>query len=200
MKYLLATNNPQKLRELRAILDDMGIETLSMSECGIVSAPEETGASFAENAAIKARALALVAGMPAIADDSGLEVEALNGRPGVFSARYAGGNATDADNNEKLLRELSGLKGMRRSAKFVSSVCCAFPDGPEIAAEGQCAGEILESPRGENGFGYDPLFYIAEYGLTFAQMPQSLKNRISHRARALTAFRARMKIFIKSQK
>ncbi|MCX5887922.1 MAG: RdgB/HAM1 family non-canonical purine NTP pyrophosphatase, partial [Deltaproteobacteria bacterium] len=154
----------------------------------------ETGATFAENAAAKAREVVRRTKLPALADDSGLEVSALAGRPGVFSARYAQDRTapvapTDADNWGKLLEEMRDLPWEERAARFVCAIALALPDGRLFEARGECAGRIATSPQGTQGFGYDPVFWVAEYGATMAQLGPEVKNRISHRARALTALR-----------
>lgn len=189
MKFLLATNNQGKLRELRAILGD-GIEVVTLKEMGIVSDPEETGTTFAENARIKAQAGLAASGLPCIADDSGLSVDALQGAPGVYSARYAGEACDTAANNALLLKNLQGISD-RRGA-FHCAICVCFPDGSELTAEGRCNGVITESPRGENGFGYDPLFYVESYGKTFAELSADEKNAISHRSCALRELKQKL--------
>lgn len=190
MKILVASNNKNKIREIKQILGDI-FEPVSLSEAGIVSDPEETGTTFAENALIKAKAGAAAGEMPCIADDSGLCVYALNGAPGVYSARYSGKGATDAKNNELLLKNMKGVSDRR--ACFRSAIAMVFPDGRIITAEGECQGVMNDSPRGSNGFGYDPLFLVEEYGKTFAELDAEIKNRISHRAHALQAFRAKLR-------
>ncbi len=188
MRMILASNNAHKAEELRAILSVLGVETLTMRESGFSSDPEENGTTFAENAYIKAKSLFDLAGCAVIADDSGLAVDALGGAPGVYSARYVGEDADDAKNNEKLLRELENIADPRRTAAFVSSICCILPDGRVLRAEGRCPGIILRRAAGDGGFGYDPLFYVPEYGKTFAEMSSAEKNSVSHRARALREF------------
>lgn len=184
MKIVLASNNEHKLRELRAILSDLGIDVVPMRELDIHIEPDENGASFEENSYIKAKAILDVCHMPTIADDSGLMVDALGGAPGVHSARY-GGEAYKSDRArlELLLRNMEEKEN--RKAHFVSVITLLLPDGRKIVARGECPGEILRAPQGENGFGYDPVFYIPKAGCTFAQMPAEKKNEISHRARAL---------------
>jgi len=181
MRFILASNNPQKLRELTAIL--AGHETVSLSQAGLDIDPDETGMTFEENALIKARAVCAASGQAAIADDSGLVVDALDGAPGVRSARYCEG--TDADRTAFLLRNLREVPGEQRTARFVSAVAAVFPGGREITVRGQCHGVILREPRGENGFGYDPVFFVPEENGTFAEITQETKNRISHRGKAL---------------
>ena len=153
---------------------------------------EETGATFAENARLKAAALAQATGLPALADDSGLCVDALGGEPGLHSARWAGENTSDADRNALLLARLSGISAEKRTAQYVCVVSLAWPDGNSVEAEGACAGRILDAPHGANGFGYDPLFFVAEFGRTAAELTAGEKSQISHRARALAALDARL--------
>ncbi len=190
----MASRNPGKIRELRQILADLDLRLLGLADFPELPEIPETGASFAENAAAKAREVARLTGLPALADDSGLEVAALGGRPGVFSARYAqdlsGLTApTDADNWTKLLQEMRDIPWEARQARFVCEIALALPDGRLFRARGECAGRIAQAPQGTQGFGYDPVFWVAEYGATMAQLGPEVKNRISHRARALTALR-----------
>ncbi len=186
MKFIIATNNKKKLREIGAILDKFGIEALSLSEAGIESDAEETGTTFEENSRIKAVAAMQVSNLPAIADDSGLEVDALHGEPGVYSARYGGDKCKDdTERYEYLLDNLSNVSDGERSARFVSVITCVFPDGREFSARGEIEGEILRSAQGEGGFGYDPVFFVPSEGMTMAEMPQERKNEISHRAKSL---------------
>ena len=185
MKVLLASNNGHKIKEIKEILGDF-FDVVSLREAGVESDPEETGATFEENARIKAVAGMKASGMPCIADDSGLEVFALDGLPGVMSARYAGGHGDDSANNEKLLRELKNASD--RSARYVCVICMAFPNGHEIVARGDCRGTILKEARGEGGFGYDPLFFFPQFGKTFAEITAEEKNEVSHRKAALREF------------
>ena len=185
MKVLLASNNGHKIKEIKEILGDF-FDVVSLREAGVESDPEETGATFEENARIKAVAGMKASGMPCIADDSGLEVFALDGLPGVMSARYAGGHGDDSANNEKLLRELENASD--RSARYVCVICMAFPNGHEIVARGECRGTILKEARGEGGFGYDPLFLFPQFGKTFAEITAEEKNEVSHRKAALKEF------------
>ena len=191
MKVVLASQNQKKIKELRAILSaELGeeLEVLSLSEVGIFDDIEENGTTFAENSLIKARAAA-ESGYIGIADDSGLAVDYLDGAPGIYSARYAGEHGNDEANNQKLLRELDGLDAEKRTAAFVCTISCVFPDGREpIVVEGRCPGIILTSARGEGGFGYDPLFYYPELDKSFAELTADEKNAISHRGRALKEF------------
>lgn len=187
MTLLVATGNAGKLRELRRLLAPEGIDVRGLAEVPGARPVEEDGATFLENARKKARALAELTGLPTLADDSGLAVAALGGRPGVRSARYAGPGATDADNNRKLLEELRGVPPGQRQAAFVCTMVLAVPGQGDVEAEGRLEGRILEEGRGEGGFGYDPLFLVEGQGLTLAEMALDAKNRLSHRGRALAA-------------
>lgn len=189
---VLATRNKNKLRELTSILSDLPVRVESIASFPGAPDVEETGATMAENALLKARAAARHTGLWAMADDSGLEVDALDGRPGVYSARFAGPGATDADNNAKLLRLLEGVPDPLRTARFRCAIALVSPDGDEYVDEGVCEGVVAREPRGEGGFGYDPLFIVPEYGRTFAELPPEVKDRISHRARALAAAKRRL--------
>ena len=193
MKLILASNNKKKLRELGEILSDMDVELLSQREAGCDFEVEETGTTFAENAYLKAKAVADATGLAAGADDSGLMVEALNGEPGVYSARYAPGGheASDKEKYEYLLSKLVNVE--HRAAKFVSSICCILPDGSIIRTEGECRGEILREPAGEGGFGYDPVFMPQGYDRSMAELGTEVKNRISHRANALREFKKKLR-------
>ena len=186
---VLASRNKGKLRELQRLLFEcLGdvIELKSLDEVGILGEIEENGATFAENALIKARAAA-ASGYIGLADDSGLAVNALDGAPGVYSARFAGEHGNDAANNALLLEKLAGAED--RTAAFVCAFACVFPDGQEpIVAEGRVEGEILKAPRGEGGFGYDPLFYYPAFEKTFAELSAEEKNKISHRGEAVERF------------
>ena len=181
--YVIATNNAHKLHEIRDILENDRRKFLSMKEAGIATDPEENGTTFEENALIKARAACKASGLPALADDSGLEVDALNGEPGIRSARYCEGS--DADRVVYLLKKVENIPAENRGAQFVSAIACVYPDGTEFAVRGICRGVILTENRGEGGFGYDPVFFVPEEGETFASMPQERKNAISHRANSL---------------
>jgi XTP/dITP diphosphohydrolase len=186
-KLLIATRNPGKEREYREILGRLSLEVTYLDVEGIVLEVEETGTSFAENAIQKALAYASVSGMWTWADDSGLEVDALHGQPGILSARYAGPEATDADRRRKLLNALAGVPWDARTARFRCVVALATPQGDIRTAEGVCEGVIAFGPAGDNGFGYDPVFYLPDYGATMAQLPSEEKNRVSHRGRAAQA-------------
>ena len=199
MKFVLASSNPGKIAEMRQIMAPLGMEILSKKEAGADIEVVEIGTTFAENALLKAREICRISGLPAIADDSGLVVDALGGRPGVYSARYAGDEASDADRIVKLLAEMQTVSGAAaRSARFVSVIACAFPDGAYLTAEGVCEGWITQSPQGEGGFGYDPVFAVPAYqGRTFAQISPEEKNKISHRGRALAAFGDKLRVYLK---
>ena len=194
MKMVLASKNPHKLIELETILSQLGIEVVLESDIGVDVEVEETGTTFEENAALKAVAVMRAGGLPAIADDSGLCVDALGGGPGVYSARYGGEGLTDVERFRLVLNGLSGE--LDRSAKFVSCICCAFPNGDKVEARGECPGLITYSPRGEDGFGYDPIFLIPEAKKTFAQMTADEKNAISHRGVALQKFKVELEKYL----
>ncbi|HEY2634409.1 MAG TPA: RdgB/HAM1 family non-canonical purine NTP pyrophosphatase [Steroidobacteraceae bacterium] len=198
---IVATGNPGKLREFRALLSDLPFELHGLGELGIAG-PEESGATFLENAMLKARHAAAAAhalrfrgaaptGVAAIADDSGLEVDALGGAPGIFSARYAGAGADDAANNAKLLSALAGIPPERRGARYRCALALVFgaEDAAPVIAEGVWEGCILDSPRGSGGFGYDPYFWLPDLGLTAAELDPAEKNRLSHRGIAMRALR-----------
>ena len=185
MKLVLATKNAGKVREMRAILAGKFDEIVTAEEMGVKDEVEETGQTFLDNARIKARAIARLTGCAALADDSGLCVDALNGAPGVYSARFAGEHGNDRKNNEKLLALLEGKD--QRSAHYACSMALCLPDGKEIVAVGEWHGEIAKTPAGDNGFGYDPYFYLPDLECTAAELSAEEKNRISHRARAITA-------------
>lgn len=185
MKLAIATNNQHKLQEIRAILGDSFEELLSLKDLGIDVDVEETGSTLEENALIKARAILALSGIATLADDTGLMVDALNGAPGVYSARYAGEEHDDAKNRALLLKNLDGVKD--RSAHFATVIALCYPDGKTLTATGRVNGEILLSERGTEGFGYDSLFFSTELGKTFAEATQAEKNSVSHRGRALRA-------------
>ena len=194
-KFVLATHNPGKLAEMKAILSGLGVEVVSPAEAGVEVDVEETGTTFAENAMLKAKAICAAAGLPAIADDSGLCVYALNGGPGVYSARYGGEELDDRKRRLLLLRNLRGQT--TRAAHFTCAVACAFPDGDTLTAEGRCDGAIAFAPLGEGGFGYDPVFLIPEKGKTFGQLSPEEKSAISHRGMALGAFVEKLGTYLK---
>ena len=183
---LLGTRNPGKLREITSILEGSGWSFSSLQEFDHVGSAEENGVTYSENAIAKAQFYAAATGLVALADDSGLEVAALDGAPGVYSARYAGENASDADRRQLLLSELSKTSNTDRRARFVCVVAIADPAGTILnVSEGICNGTLTFAPRGDGGFGYDPLFIPDGYTETFAELPETIKNRISHRALAL---------------
>jgi len=194
-RLVVASANPGKLREFRALLKGMPFELTSLAELKLPS-PEESGTSFLENATLKARHAASASGFAAVADDSGLEVDALGGAPGLYSARYAGDAADDAANNAKLLRELQGIPIEQRRARYrCALVLVAAAQDPEpLEAEGLWEGFILEAPRGSGGFGYDPYFWLPELKMTAAQLDPDEKNRLSHRGQALRALRAQLEV------
>lgn len=193
MKFILASHNKGKLAEMQKILGELGVEVVLQSDLGLDLEPEEDGETFTENARIKARAVMEASGLPAIADDSGLCVDALNGAPGVYSARY-GGLDDDAARCHLLLQNMRG--SMTRAAHFHTSVVCLFPDGTELAAEGECPGTIAYAPMGDGGFGYDPVFFVPGLRKTFAQLTAEEKNAISHRGNALRAFAVELKEYL----
>jgi XTP/dITP diphosphohydrolase len=189
MRLLLATRNAGKLRELRDLLRDLPLETVSLQEVGIDADVPETGQSFAENAIRKAQGYCRRSGLTTLADDSGLEVDALDGEPGVQSARWAGPTASDGERIALLLERLRGVPTARRTARFRCVAAIATPDGRLFTAEGMVPGIIAKEPRGEHGFGYDPIFFLPELGVTMAELDAVAKNRLSHRARAVQAAR-----------
>ena len=193
MDFVLASKNPNKLREMAAILEPCGIRLRLQSELGLNVDVDETGQIFEENALLKAEAVANAAGLPAIADDSGLEVDALGGAPGIYSARYGGETCkNDRERYLLLLKNMENVPDGERSARFVCVIAAVWPDGKTICARGTCEGEILRTPGRDNGFGYDPVFYVPAEGCTFSEMPQERKNEISHRANALKQFQIKL--------
>jgi XTP/dITP diphosphohydrolase len=190
--YVVATFNRHKAAELHALLALPGVTLVPLADWPGAVPPEETGATLLENARIKARAAVAATGLPAIADDTGLEVDALGGAPGVHAARYSGPGATYASNVAKLLRELEGVPAAQRTARFRTVCVAAWPDGRERHAEGVLEGSIVEAPRGTNGFGYDPVFQPAGGSRTYAELSEPEKNALSHRARAVRALGERL--------
>ncbi len=188
-RLLLGTNNAGKLREFRALLADLPVELVTPAEAGIQEDAPETGATFTENAELKARFYAQRAGMVALADDSGLQVDALDGEPGVHSRRFAGEQASDADRNRLILERLREVPPARRAARFQAAAAVAVPDGQVHSVLGTCEGQIALQPRGAGGFGYDPIFLLPELGRTMAELSPEAKNGLSHRGRALRAAR-----------
>ncbi len=195
MKFVLASKNPHKLVELQRILGDMDVEVVLESQVGVDVDVEETGETFEENSLLKARAVMEATGLPAIADDSGLCVNALAGAPGVYSARYGGEGLSDQERYRLVLEALRGQ--MDRGAKFVSVVTACFPGGDVLTARGECPGTIAYAPQGENGFGYDPVFFVPALRKTFAQMTAEEKNAISHRGRALEKFKVELEGYLR---
>ena len=187
MKVILASKNQHKLTELSAILSQLGFEIALESEYGLDIDVDETGTTFEENSLLKAEAVMKASGLPVLADDSGLMVDALDGAPGVYSARY-GHKSSDRERTEFLLENMKNVPDGERAAKFVCVITCLWPDGRKIVARGECPGVIAREMHGENGFGYDPVFYLPELGMTYAELPSEQKNAISHRARALQDF------------
>jgi len=185
-KLIIASNNKNKIKEIKEILAGRFEEILSMAEAGLDMDIEENGTTFADNAKIKAYAVMQQTGCAALADDSGLEVYALDGRPGVYSARYCGHHGDDDANNKKLLEDMRCVPDGQRGGRYVCAIALIMPDGTEYVAEGDCPGEILREERGNGGFGYDPLFYMLAFNATMAEISSELKNTISHRKIALT--------------
>jgi non-canonical purine NTP pyrophosphatase, rdgB/HAM1 family len=185
VRFVVATGNKGKLIEIKEIMKDFHFNVISMSEAGIQTDIEETGSTFEENALIKAKAINAITNDIVMADDSGLEVDYLDGAPGIHSARFADEGASDDDRNKKLLGLLQDVPYGKRTARFVCVIAVVFPDGSEFTVRGTCEGIVGEKPVGNGGFGYDPLLYIPEYGMTIAEMDMETKNRISHRGNAL---------------
>lgn len=183
-RIVLATKNKGKIKEMHELLAPMNIEVLSLADFSPVDDAEENGATFAENAMLKARYYFSHTGTPCLADDSGLEVDALDGRPGVYSARYSGEDATDASNNAKVLQEMTGVEQEKRTARFRCAMALVG-DGIELTTDGTCEGVLLTEERGNGGFGYDPLFYVPAFERTLAEMSSDEKNSISHRGSAV---------------
>lgn len=194
-KFVLATHNPGKLKEMGAILAQFGVEVVSPRDLGLTVDVEETGTTFAENAMLKAKAICAAAKLPAIADDSGLCVDALNGGPGVYSARYGGEGLDDKGRYMLLLNSLRGQS--TRTAHFTCAIACAFPNGDTLTAEGRCDGTIAYASMGEGGFGYDPVFFVPELKKTFGQLTAEEKSAISHRGRALESFIGKLETYLK---
>jgi len=188
---VLATRNQGKTNEIRTFLEDFPVEIRDLNDFGPIPEAVEDGATFEENAYKKAHFTAKILGLPALADDSGLEVEALGGAPGVYSARYAGPHATDDENNAKLLANLTGVSD--RTARFICSLSLAVPSGPALTYEATCEGIIVEQARGSNGFGYDPLFYCPGKGKTFGEMSLEEKSQVSHRGKAFLELKREFK-------
>lgn len=185
-KLIFATGNEGKMKEIRAIMGDLGLEILSQKEAGLFPEVEENGATFEENAVIKARAVAaLCPGVLVLADDSGLEIDYLNKEPGIYSARYAGENTSYEIKNQMLLDRLAGVPEEKRTARFVCAIAAVLPDGQALTVRAAMEGFIGQAPAGENGFGYDPIFQVPEYGCSSAELTMEQKNQLSHRGKAL---------------
>ena len=182
---IFATGNEGKMREVRMILGDLGAEILSLKEAGIQAEAEENGTTFEENAVIKAKEIMEKTGALVLADDSGLEVDALNGEPGIYSARYMGHETSYHIKNKNLIERLEGKTGEERSARFVCAIAACFPDGRVLTTRGTMEGQIGYEEKGENGFGYDPIFYLPEYQCYSGELPLEEKNKLSHRGKAL---------------
>jgi XTP/dITP diphosphohydrolase len=195
-EVVIATRNPGKFREIKAILSSLPLKFLSLEDFPDLPEVVEDGATFAENAGKKARTIADITGRLTIADDSGLVVDALQGRPGVFSSRYAGEKATDRKRCQKLLEEMASIPEGKRQARFACAMAIALPDGRMEVVEGECRGRITFTPRGKRGFGYDPIFFVPEFGKTMAELAPEEKNRISHRGRALEKLKALLPEFL----
>ena len=192
MRIIFATTNEGKMREIRMIMADLGVEILSMKEAGCSLDIVEDGNSFEENAIIKARAVAALSNDIVLADDSGLEVDYLNKEPGIYSARYLGEDTPYSVKNQAILDNLKDAKGDERSARFVCAIAAAFPDGRVVTTRGTIEGLIGFEEKGTNGFGYDPLLYVPEYGMTTGEMQPEMKNRISHRGKALQLMKEKL--------
>ncbi len=203
MEMVLASRNKKKISELQTILSANipNLRLLSLDDIGYEGDIEENGETYAENALIKARTAMQASGgkYPAVADDSGLSVDALNGEPGVYSARYAGGHGDDVANNALLIENMANIPDAQRTARFVCTIACVFPDGHEILVRGETEGVILHAPRGEGGFGYDPYFYNSEFGKSFAELTPQEKNSVSHRGRAIAAFAEALSAYMNQQ-
>lgn len=198
MKVVLASKNAHKLQELQDILSAQGVAVILESAAGVDVEVEETGTTFEENSLLKARAVMEASGLPAIADDSGLMVDALNGAPGVYSARYGGPGLDDAGRYRLLLENMRGV--LDRKCRFVSAITLCMPSGDIVTARGECPGTLAYAPQGENGFGYDPIFFVPEKKKTFAQLTAEEKNAVSHRGRALQLFQEKLAAYLAGQK
>ena len=197
MKFILASQNRHKLVEMQSILEKHGVEVVLQSDMGLKVDVEETGTTFAENAMLKAKAVMEVSGLPAIADDSGVCVDALNGAPGIYSARYGGEGLDDTKRYELLLQNMRGVTS--RSAHFTSAIACIFPNGDTLEAEGICPGTIAYAPQGDGGFGYDPVFFLPELRKTYAQLTPEEKAAVSHRGKALEIFDVKLREYLKEK-
>ena len=192
-RLIFATGNEGKMREVRMILSDLGVEILSLKEAGIEADVEENGTTFEENAVIKAEAIMKMTGEIVLADDSGLEIDALNKEPGIYSARYMGYDTSYHIKNKSLIDRLEGKTGEERSARFVCAIAAAFPDGRVLTTRAAMEGQIGYEERGKNGFGYDPIFYLPDHGCYSAELPLEEKNRLSHRGKALRLMKEKLK-------
>ena len=190
MKLVLASKNAHKLLEMGDILSGLGVEVVLEADVGVDVEVEETGETFEENARLKARAVMEATGLPAVADDSGLCVDAMNGGPGVYSARFGGPELDDAGRYHLLLEMMRGQ--LDRKCRFVSCICCCFPDGGMVEARGECHGTLAYAPKGEGGFGYDPVFFVPALKKTFSELSQEEKNAVSHRGAALREFKTKL--------
>lgn len=197
MKLVLASKNAKKLVEMNEILSQLKVEVCSEADAGVDIEVEETGTTFEENSLLKAQAVMQASGLPAIADDSGLCVDALDGAPGVYSARYGGPGLDDPGRVQLLLQNMKGQSP--RTCRFVSVITCCFPNGDVLSARGECEGTVAFAPIGEGGFGYDPIFFVPELKKTFAQLTPEEKNARSHRGRALAAFQGQLEAYMKQQ-
>lgn len=191
-KIIFATGNENKMKEIRQIMGDMPVEILSMKQAGITADIVEDGTTFEENALIKAKAIAEITKEIVLADDSGLEIDALNKEPGIYSSRYMGEDTSYHIKNRNLIERLEGVEEDRRTARFVCAIAAVFPDGEVITTMGTVEGRITHEEKGENGFGYDPIFYVPEFGCTTAELSDEEKNKISHRGNALRAMREKL--------
>ena len=198
MKLVLASKNQKKLVEMRDILSHMGVEVCLQSDVGVDVDVEETGTTFEENSLLKARAVMEASGLPAIADDSGVCVDALNGAPGIYSARYGGPELDDVGRYQLLLNNLRGATN--RAAHFTSAIACIFPNGDTIEAEGICPGTIAFAPQGDGGFGYDPVFFLPQLRKTYAQLTPEEKAAVSHRGKALEVFDQKLRAYLAEKK
>ena len=194
-RIVFATGNAGKIKEIRMIMEDTGLEVVSMKDAGIKADIEENGKTYEENALIKARAVTAFTKDIVMADDSGLEIDYLDGAPGIYSARFMGENTCYTIKNTALVEKLAGVPEEKRTARFVCAIACAFPDGHTITTRGVMEGIIAQEIRGENGFGYDPIFYLPEFGCTSAEITPEQKNEVSHRGKALRAMRKELERF-----
>ncbi len=193
LRIIFATGNQGKMREIRDIMSDLDAEILSMKEAGIEADIEEDGKTFEENAVIKAKAVATFTDAIVLADDSGLEIDYLNKEPGIYSARYLGEDTPYAVKNKNLIERLAGVPDEKRTARFVCAIAAVMPGGEIVTTRGVIEGRIGYEEKGDNGFGYDPIFFVPEYGVTTAQLTEDEKNRISHRGRALSAMKTELR-------